>query len=157
MENTRAQKWMPSTIALLLTLSVTLVSMIGIAPSKTQAASIDLGDDLSDTESFDVYHILTAGDGEDAEDQQGQGYLGDTDNPPLTVFILDIINFITRIIGAFAMILIILGGLMMIVSEGDENRLQKGKGILEAAIIGLIISLMSYVIVRFVQSLFYLQ
>lgn len=122
------------------------------------ADTVTLNTDLSDGESFDVGEILSVGE-EGDEDIQGQPYFEDGEDAgaPILLFILDIINFITRLIGTIAMVLIILGGLMMIASEGDENRIQKGKGILEAAIIGLIISLFSYVIVRFVQSLFYLQ
>lgn len=118
------------------------------------AEDIEIGTTLNDSESFDVGDLLTAGEGENT---QSQSYFEEDESPPVFLFILDVINFITRIIGTLAMVLIILGGLMMIVSEGDENRLQKGKGILEAAIVGLIIALASYVIVRFVQSLFYLQ
>jgi hypothetical protein len=122
------------------------------------ADTVTLDTNLSDSESFDVGEILSVGE-EGDEDSQGQPYFEDGADAgaPILLFILDIINFITRLIGTIAMVLIILGGLMMIASEGDENRIQKGKGILEAAIIGLIISLFSYVIVRFVQSLFYLE
>ena len=59
--------------------------------------------------------------------------------------------------GAIAMLLIIIGGLYMLSSEGEDDKIQKGKGILTAAIIGLVISMFSYIIVRFVQSIFYLQ
>ena len=55
------------------------------------------------------------------------------------------------------MLLIIIGGLMMIVAQGEEHLLQKGKDTLIAAVFGLIIVMFSYIVVRFVQSLFYLQ
>ncbi|HCW32796.1 MAG: hypothetical protein UT36_C0006G0042 [Candidatus Peregrinibacteria bacterium GW2011_GWF2_39_17] len=105
---------------------------------------------LNDSGTFDVGDILSTSG-------QDQTYLNDEHNSPIVAFILDVINFVTRIIGAIAMIMLILGGLMMIVSEGDDTRLQKGKGLLETAIFGLIIVMFSYIIVRFVQSIFYLQ
>lgn len=133
---------------------VPFLLLLGSMPT-AWADTVTLDTNLSDSESFDVGEILSVGE-EGDEDAQGQPYFENSE-APILLFILDIINFITRLIGTIAMVLIILGGLMMIASEGDENRIQKGKGILEAAIIGLIISLFSYVIVRFVQSLFYLE
>ena len=109
--------------------------------------------ELNDEDTFDV----GGSDGLLSTDNQDQAYLEDKENAPVVAFILDVINFFTRIIGAITMVLIIIGGLLMIVSEGDENRLQQGKGILEAAIIGLIIVMFSYIIVLFVQSIFYIQ
>ncbi len=110
--------------------------------------TVDLGD-INDSSSFSVSDILkTTG--------QNQEYLNDpSGNAPLVAAILDVIEFIIRIVGAIAILLIILGGLYMIISEGSEDRLEKGKTILTSAIIGLVISMFSYLIVRFVQSIFY--
>lgn len=106
--------------------------------------------ELNDKNSLDLSEILST-------EGQNQSYLNDETNSPVVAFILDMINFITRVIGVIAMALIIVGGLLMIVSEGDENRIQKGKDIVIAAIIGLLLVMASYIIVRFFQSLFYLQ
>ena len=114
--------------------------------------TIDLnanGSDINDTDSFDVGNILTT-TGQDTDQ-----YLDLDTDQPVAAIILSIINFITLVIGSIAMLLIILGGLLMIVSEGDENRLQRGKDILTSAIIGLVIAMASYLIVTFVQSIFY--
>jgi len=54
-------------------------------------------------------------------------------------------------------VLIIIGGMLMLASEGDDNRIQKGKTIITQAIIGLILALTSYILVTFVQSLLYVQ
>ncbi len=45
----------------------------------------------------------------------------------------------------------------MMSSEGDDNRVQKGKTILTQAIIGLVLAFSSYVLVTFVQSLLYVS
>jgi hypothetical protein len=138
--------------------TIFLTGSLMLMPSIALAENEDL--DYTDNESFDVGTILTTSD-------QDQGYFtastnegtagGDQDlTPPIIAFILDIINFITRIIGSIAMILIIVGGLMMIVSQGDENLLQKGKGVVTAAVIGLVITMFSFIIIKFFQSIFYL-
>ena len=111
--------------------------------------------DINESDSFNVSEILTVGEGDEAQDRS---YFDENkDEAPIVLFILDIINFITRIVGAIAMLLIIIGGLMMIVAQGEEHLLQKGKDTLIAAVFGLVIVMFSYIVVRFVQSLFYLQ
>ena len=72
-------------------------------------------------------------------------------------FLLGIIDFLSKVIGTVAIILVIIGGALMLVSEGDDNKIQKGKTILTQAIIGLIIALSSYILVTFVQSLLYVN
>ncbi len=130
-----------------LLLGVILVPQLATATEIT----VEVGDKDSDT--FDIGSILSITTDTDGEGQ-GQSYLND--ESPVVGFILDIVNFITRVIGTIAMILIIVGGLMMIVSQGEEHLLQKGKDVLTTAIFGLVISMFAYIIVRFVQSLFYL-
>jgi hypothetical protein len=135
-----------------------------LAPLLAHADTIQLNTDVNDGSSFNVSEILSTGSGDEEADCTSPTLTGDEqaqcyfqqDNPILA-FILQVINFLTQVIGTLAMVLIIAGGVLMIISEGDENRLQKGKGILETAIVGLIIAMFSYIIVRFVQSLFYLQ
>lgn len=121
-------------------------------PSEPGCITIDASGD----DSFNVGDILNVNDPTTNEAIQGQEYLLKSDTPILS-FILDIVNFISRIIGVIAFGLIVIGGIRMIVSQGNEDQLQKGKALLETAVIGLVIAMFSYIIVRFVQSLFYLQ
>ena len=111
---------------------------------------IDLNDggDVNDSHSFNIGKILQA------EGQDTEQFL-DAEEGPVIAFLIRVINFITLIIGSIAMLLIIVGGLLMVASEGNEDRIQKGKDIVVAAIIGLVISMASYMIVAFVQSIFY--
>jgi hypothetical protein len=102
---------------------------------------------VNDPNVFNVGSILTT------SGQNTDQFLGE--DQPILAFLLSIINFISLTIGSIAILLIIIGGLLMIVSEGDENRLQRGKDIVIAAIIGLVISLSAYLIVTFFQSIFY--
>lgn len=117
----------------------------------SESANTDSTATYDDTGSFNVGELLTT------EDQE-QGYLdNEAGRAPILSFILDIIDFLIKVIGTFCMVLIIIGGLYMLSSEGDDSKVQKGKAIITQAIIGLVISLTSYLLVTFVQSLLYVQ
>lgn len=73
---------------------------------------------------------------------------------PIVDFILQIINFALRIIGSLAVIILIVGGFMMMVSQGNQQKVDEAKDIVKYAIIGLIVTFLAYIIVIFVQSLF---
>ena len=74
---------------------------------------------------------------------------------PVAAFALDVIDFLTKVIASVALLIFIAGGLLTIVSEGQEDRIQKGKQAMLYALIGLAIALFSYFIVVFVQSIFF--
>ncbi len=66
-----------------------------------------------------------------------------------------IIKLMAQIIGTFAILILAFGGLLMITSEGDENRLQNGKNIFFYTIIGLLVAFMSYIGVQFIISVLF--
>ncbi len=66
----------------------------------------------------------------------------------LAVEIVGIINFILTLIGALAVFTIILAGILLVLSV-DESLKDRAKKAIVTAIIGLIIALLSYIIVRF--------
>ncbi|MBI4994241.1 hypothetical protein HZC21_01180 [Candidatus Peregrinibacteria bacterium] len=70
-------------------------------------------------------------------------------------FLIKAIDLFVKIIGAIALIVFILGALLTILSEGKEDRLEKGKSAMVYALIGLIITFMAFIIVSFVQSIFF--
>lgn len=70
-------------------------------------------------------------------------------------FIITGIELATKIIGSLALLMIIVGGIVMMVSSGNSQLQQKGKRIILYSILGLVIAFLSLVIVTFVQSLFY--
>ena len=133
-----------------LLISANLLSLQN-AFAETVTTDLDIGDSSS---SFNVESILSVNT--DNEGTQEHAYFGDSEVSPAVLFVLQVINFITKMVGVVAMLLIVIGGLMMIVSQGEEALLQKGKDTLTAAIFGIVIVMFSYIIVRFVQSLFYL-
>ncbi|MFC1655774.1 pilin [Patescibacteria group bacterium] len=87
----------------------------------------------------------------------GQTYLEDESKKQgaLEDFIIKLIKLLTYVIGSFALLFIIAGGIVLMVSHGSSNMQQKGKQIILWAAIGLIVAFLSLIIVTFVQSLFY--
>lgn len=71
----------------------------------------------------------------------------------LTEIALNFLNFLLSIIGALALIMLIIGGVMYLTSAGDEDRVKTGKKIVTYSIIGIAIALASLVIVKQVASL----
>ncbi|MCF7830504.1 hypothetical protein K9M41_00700 [Candidatus Gracilibacteria bacterium] len=65
------------------------------------------------------------------------------------------IRIMARGLGTFAVLILIVGGLMMITSEGDENRLQKGKNIVFYTLIGLVVAFIAYIMVQFIISILF--
>ncbi|MFA6528986.1 MAG: pilin [Candidatus Gracilibacteria bacterium] len=121
-------------------------------PSGDATAAID----TSSLESFDVGDYLKVTDAEDPNKTQGQDYMTNTQySSPIIGFALIIIDFLIKVIGTVCVVFIIVGGVLMMSSQGDDSRIQKGKTIITQAIIGLIIAFSSYILVSFVQSLLY--
>lgn len=66
--------------------------------------------------------------------------------------LLRIVNILLMLAGILAVIFIIIGGFLMVVSAGNEARLRQGKKTLIYAIAGLILTLLSFSIVAIIQS-----
>src|SRR5690606_18009503 len=64
-------------------------------------------------------------------------------------------DWMITLASSLAVTALIIGGFMMIISGGDENRLETGKTIFSYSLMGLFVTLMAYGIVTFLQSLFY--
>lgn len=73
---------------------------------------------------------------------------------PIVNFISKIIEYFTYIIGSIAMILVIISGFMMMISQGNQQKIDESKDMFTYAIIGLLIVFLSYIITIFVQSIF---
>jgi hypothetical protein len=73
-------------------------------------------------------------------------------NYQLNDLVLTAINgsvIILGLVGSLALLFFIYGGLMLLLSAGNTEKLTKAKGILKATVIGLIIVFTSYIIIRF--------
>lgn len=67
---------------------------------------------------------------------------------------VNIAQFIFSISGAVAFAMFVYGGFTMILSFGNSERVNKGRGILVAAVVGLIISLSAYLLIDFILDAF---
>ncbi len=69
-------------------------------------------------------------------------------------FIKDLVNTLLFILGAVAVIVIILSGVFYVTSIGDSNLIAKAKNTLLYAVVGLVVAIMAYAIVNFVINRF---
>lgn len=69
--------------------------------------------------------------------------------------IVDAIDLLVKLTGSLALIVFIIGALLTVVSEGQQDKLEKGKTAMLYAVYGILISLMAFVIVTFVQSILF--
>ena len=98
-----------------------------------------------------IVYGKTAGDcaaaGSIATNPEACGDQGDLNN-----IVRTIINTIIFVIGIVAVFMIILGGISYATSQGDANKVKKGKDTILYGIIGLVIALLAFAIVSFVLS-----
>lgn len=66
----------------------------------------------------------------------------------------EITNVLLFIIGAVAVIMIVIGGLRYVISGGDAKQVQAAKNTILYALVGVIIAILAYAIVNFVSSTF---
>jgi hypothetical protein len=66
------------------------------------------------------------------------------------VFIKDIINILLFLIGSIAVIMIIVGGIRYVVSNGEQAAITGAKNTILYAVVGLVVAVMAYAIVNFV-------
>lgn len=73
-----------------------------------------------------------------------------TDQSLLGGVLKDVINVMLYLAGAIAVIVVVVGGIRYITSDGDPGAATKAKSTIIYALIGLVIAVMSYSIVNFV-------
>ena len=64
----------------------------------------------------------------------------------------DVLNMIIYVIGLAAVIVIIIGGINIVTSQGDPSKVKKGKDAVLYGVIGLIVTISAWAIVRFVLN-----
>lgn len=81
---------------------------------------------------------------------------GNASNPgtALQTRVGQISNTLLAVAGAIAVIIIIIGGITYITSNGDASRVKQAKDIILYAIVGLVVTIIAYAIVHFVASTF---
>ena len=66
-----------------------------------------------------------------------------------------IIRLLTAVLGTLGVLLLVISGLMMITSHGDENLLTRGKQMFIYTAIGIAVGFLSYAAVQMVISFVY--
>lgn len=70
---------------------------------------------------------------------------------PDSIFVT-ITNILLFIIGAIAVIMLIIGGIRYVVSAGDQNAVASAKNTILYAIIGIVVAFLAYAAVNFISS-----
>lgn len=65
-----------------------------------------------------------------------------------------VVNVLMFIVGAVSVIMIIIGGLKYVASNGDSNQIQSAKNTILYAVIGIVVALLAFAIVNFVVDAF---
>ncbi len=73
-----------------------------------------------------------------------------SESPPSIV--INVMQWVLGFLGLISVIMIIWGGFTWMTAAGNEEKIKKAKEVLKAAIIGLIVILLSYSIVAFIFS-----
>ncbi len=71
---------------------------------------------------------------------------------PLEAKITDFVNIGLFLAGALAVLALVYGGIRYVTSTGDASRIKAAKETIIYAIIGLVVTIMSYAIIRFVAT-----
>jgi len=84
----------------------------------------------------------------------GAGSVGGTGSASLGGNIKIVVNILLYILGAIAVLMIVIGGIRYTTSNGDSGSVKSAKDTILYAVVGLVIAIMAYAIVNFVVSSF---
>lgn len=65
-----------------------------------------------------------------------------------------LVNTLLYIVGALAVVVIIVSGILYVVSNGDANNIERAKSMLTYAVVGLVVAFIAYAIVNWVLNIF---
>lgn len=94
----------------------------------------------------EVKNILGGANGVNPDDIVNKAYT-------LKDIAINVLNFLLSVTGIVAIIGLIVGAIFYLTSYGDEDRMEKGKKILVASVIGIIVAFSALVIVRQIAKL----
>lgn len=69
-------------------------------------------------------------------------------------FVGALVNTLLFVVGALSVIMIIVGGLLFVTSQGDSGGITRAKNTLLYAVIGLVVAILAYAIVNWILHLF---
>lgn len=85
---------------------------------------------------------------------EGKAFL-DSECGDVTIFLtlmFNVINYLFGIIGGVALLFFVYGGFVLILSQGNTEKVSQGKSIVFSAVLGIIIAFGGYALVRFVGN-----
>ncbi len=86
--------------------------------------------------------------------QQGSDDVGGKNQDDLGPRIKIVVNILLYILGAVAVVMIVIGGIRYTTSNGDSSNMTSAKNTILYAVVGLVVALMAYAIVNFVLDSF---
>ncbi len=86
--------------------------------------------------------------------QSAQNACGTACNTNLSVsnIIANIANILVFVVGSVSVIMIIIGGLRYVLSQGDTGAVGKAKNTILYAVVGVVVSIVAYAIIQFVTQ-----
>jgi hypothetical protein len=72
----------------------------------------------------------------------------------ITEILTGILNFLLSVIGIIGIIMVVIGGLMYLTAQGDEDRINTGKSIVKYSLIGITVALAALVIISQITKFF---
>ncbi len=126
-----------------------IVGAAAVAPSLPVYASTADNTDPNQVECKDAennVNISVRGGIKCAKSTDQKGNLGNV--------IVQVTNVLLFLIGAISVIMIIIGGIKYVLSNGDSNAVKSAKDTILYAVIGLVVALLAYAIVNFVLDSF---
>ncbi len=79
---------------------------------------------------------------------------GGADTVSLGARIQTVVNILLYILGAIAVVMIVIGGISYTTSNGDSSKIKTAKDTILYAVVGLVVAILAYAIVNFVISAF---
>lgn len=92
-------------------------------------------------------HIATGGDLSECEGIKG----GNNENSLMGTLSV-VINVILGVVGFVAVVMIIIGGISFVTSQGDTSKVAKARNTILYGVVGLIVAILAFAIVNFVLS-----
>lgn len=141
-------------------LSASLFLALGLCFwSPSPALATDTIDNFDVFEVFGVQDSTENADGSTTISENIRNYAdslpGENKGNIIAAIILRAINVLLLLIGTFAFLVIFYSGVLLVTANGDDGKLEKGKGMIVPAILGLVFAFLAYYIAVFVQSFFY--
>ncbi len=127
-------------------IAMIVLGLVALPLATVAQAKVDIGDAKSQTKSGQCSQQGGAvNDGKCMKD-------GKEINSGLTGIFSTVVNILLFLVGAVAVIMLVIGGFRYVTSNGDQNAVSGAKNTILYAIIGIVVAFMAYAAVNFIVS-----